>query len=124
MNDLSIFIAGAAAEGIHTAGDVDTHSFASNELLNDDNVILALNSTVVPHYENKASSNCLVFGELSPGGEGISVPFQALAKEQFGSLLCPESHVAPSPQISISNNSQQFPVTWTHDETQQTDSSL
>ena len=122
MNDLSFFIAVTAAESIHIVGDVDTHSFASNEPPNDAAVILALNSTVVAHYENTASSNCLVFGELSPGGEGISVPFQALVREQFGSLLCPESHVTPFPKINISNNSQQFPVTWPHDETQQTNS--
>ena len=153
MNDLSIFIVGAAGEGIQTVGDVVARAFLRSGVSvftskeyesrirggnssyriraagpdaprHDANVILALNSTAAAHYENTASSNCLVLGELSPGGEGISVPFQALAKEQFGSLLCPESHVTPCSQISISNNSQQFPVTWTHDETQQTDSFL
>ena len=73
MNDLLIFMIKSAGEGIQTAGDAST-SFASD-------------STSIAHYGNKASSNCLVLGELSPGGEGIRTPFQALAKEQFGSPL-------------------------------------
>lgn len=71
MNDLSISIVGFAGEGIQTVGDSD--------------MFFALNSTAVAHYENTASSNCLTLGELSPGGKGIEIPFQALAKECFGS---------------------------------------
>jgi len=117
MNDLSVFIVGAAGEGIQTVGDVVARAllrsgisvFTSKEYesrirggnssyrirasgpnapRHDADVILALNSTAMAHYENTASSNCLALGELSPGGEGIAIPFQALAKEQFGSPIC------------------------------------
>lgn len=73
MNDLNTFMIRSAGEGIQATGDART-PFASD-------------STSIAHYGNKASSNCLVLGELSPGGEGIRTPFQALAKEQFGSPL-------------------------------------
>jgi len=123
VNDLSIFIVGAAGEGIQTVGDVVARAFlrsgvsvftskeyesrirggnssyriraaGPNAPRHDANVILALNSTAAAHYENTASSNCLVLGELSPGGEGISVPFQALAKELFGSPIYANSIAA------------------------------
>ena len=123
MNDLSVFIVGAAGEGIQTIGDVVARAllqsgisvFTSKEYesrirggnnsyrirasgtnapRHDADVILALNSVAVAHYENTASSNCLVLGELSPGGEGIAFPFQALAKEQFGSPLYANSIAA------------------------------
>ncbi len=73
MSKLNVFIIGSAGEGIQTAGDA--------------NMFFALNSTAVAYYGNRASSNCLALGELSPGGEGIEISFQALAKKQFGSLL-------------------------------------
>ena len=123
MNDLSIFIVGAAGEGIQTIGDVVARSLlrsgirvftykeyesrirggnnsyrirssGPNAPRHDADVILALNSTAVAYYENTASSNCLALGELSPGGEGIAIPFQALAKEQFGSPLYANSIAA------------------------------
>ena len=59
--------------------------------MNDVSLLFALNSTAVAHYENTASLNCLALGKRSPGGEGISIPFQALAKEQFGSPLSSHS---------------------------------
>ena len=122
MNDLSIFIVGAAGEGIQTIGDVVARALLqggisvftskeyesriragnnsyrirvsrSNAPRHDADVILALNSTAAAHYEKTASSNCLALGELSPGGEGIAIPFQALAKEQFGSPIFVNSHV-------------------------------
>lgn len=123
MNDLSIFIVGAAGEGIQTVGDVVARAllrsgisvFTSKEYesrirggnssyrirasgpnapRHDADVILALNSMAMAHYGNTASSNCLALGELSPGGEGIAIPFQALAKEQFGSPLYANSIAA------------------------------
>ncbi|MBU1050823.1 2-oxoacid:acceptor oxidoreductase subunit alpha [Candidatus Bipolaricaulota bacterium] len=123
MKDRSIFIVGSAGEGIQTVGDVVARAllrsgvsvFTSKEYesrirggnssyrirasgpnapRHDADVILALNSTAAAHYQDTASSNCLVLGELSPGGEGIRVPFQALAKEQFSSLLYANSIAA------------------------------
>ena len=123
MNDLSIFIVGAAGEGIQTIGDVVARAllrggirvFTSKEYesrirggnnsyriracgpnvpRHDADVILALNSAAAAHYEKTASLNCLVLGELSPGGEGIAIPFQALANEQFGSPLYTNSIAA------------------------------
>lgn len=44
-------------------------------------LILASNSIDVAHCRHKASTNCLALVEWPLGGEGISVPFQALAKE-------------------------------------------
>ncbi|MFC2078364.1 2-oxoacid:acceptor oxidoreductase subunit alpha [Candidatus Bipolaricaulota bacterium] len=125
MNDLSIFIVGSAGEGIQTIGDVVARAllrsgvsvFTSKEYesrirggnssyrirasgpnapRHDADVILALNSTAAAHYENTASSDCLALGELSPGGEGIKLPFQALAKEQFDSPLYANSIAAGS----------------------------
>jgi len=123
MKDLSIFIAGAAGEGIQTIGDVVARALLQggisvftfkeyesrirggnssyrlrvsgpNAPRHDADVILALNSTAAAHYEKTASSNCLVLGELSPGGEGIAIPFQALANEQFGSPIYANSIAA------------------------------
>jgi len=123
MNDLSIYIVGSAGEGIQTVGDVVARAllrsgisvFTSKEYesrirggnssyrirasgpnapRHDADVILALNSITAAHYKDTASSNCLVLGELSPGGEGIKIPFQALAKEQFGSPLYANSIAA------------------------------
>ena len=120
MRDLSVFIVGSAGEGIQTVGDVVARSllrtgisvFTSKEYesrirggnssyriraagpnapRHDADVILALNPTAAAHYEETASSNCLALGELSPGGEGIEIPFQALAKKQFGSPLYADS---------------------------------
>lgn len=117
MNDLSIFIVGSAGEGIQTVGDVVArallqsgvnvftskeyesrirggnssyriHVAGPNAPRHDADVILALNPTSAAHYEKTASSSCLALGEMSPGGEGIPIPFQALAKEQFGSPRC------------------------------------
>ena len=116
MRDLNIFIVGSAGEGIQTVGDVVARAFlrtgisvftskeyesrirggnnsyrirvaGPNAPRHDADVILALNPTAATHYGNTASSNCLALGEVSPGGEGIKIPFQALAKEQFGSPL-------------------------------------
>ena len=123
MNDLSIYIVGSAGEGIQTVGDVVARAllrsgitvFTSKEYesrirggnnsyrirasgpnapRHDADVILALNSITAAHYKDTASSNCLALGELSPGGEGIKIPFQALAKEQFGSPLYANSIAA------------------------------
>ena len=69
MSNLNVFIIGSAGEDIQTAGDA--------------NMFFALNSTAAVYYGNRVSSNCLAVGELSPGGEGIEIPFQALAKKQF-----------------------------------------
>jgi len=125
MNDLSIYIVGSAGEGIQTVGDVVARAllrsgisvFTSKEYesrirggnssyrirasgpnapRHNADVILALNSITAAHYKDTASSNCLALGELSPGGEGIKIPFQALAKEQFGSPLYANSIAAGS----------------------------
>lgn len=116
MHDHSIFIVGAAGEGVQTIGDVVARAllrcgirvFTSQEFesrirggnnsyriraagpnapRHDADVILALNATAAAHYANTASSKCLLLGDLSPGGEGIEIPFHTLAKEQFGSPL-------------------------------------
>lgn len=123
MNDLSIFIVGSAGEGIQTVGDVvarallqgginvfTTKEYESrirggnssyriraagpNGPRHDADVILALNSTAAAHYENAANSSCLMLGEMPPGSEGISIPFQELAKKQFGSPLYANSIAA------------------------------
>jgi 2-oxoglutarate/2-oxoacid ferredoxin oxidoreductase subunit alpha len=123
MNDLSIFIVGSAGEGIQTVGDVvartllrsginvfTTKEYESrirggnssyriraagpNAPRHDADVILALNPVSAAHYENAASLSCLVVGDMSPGSEGIAIPFQALAKEQFGSPLYANSIAA------------------------------
>jgi 2-oxoglutarate/2-oxoacid ferredoxin oxidoreductase subunit alpha len=123
MNDLSIFIVGSAGEGIQTVGDVvartllrsginvfTTKEYESrirggnssyriraagpNAPRHDADVILALNPLSAAHYENAASSSCLALGDMSPGSEGIAIPFQALAKEQFGSPLYANSIAA------------------------------
>jgi len=123
MKDLSIFIVGAAGEGIQTIGNVVARALlqsgisvftfkeyesrirggnnsyrlrvsGSNAPRHDADVILALNSTAAAHYQQTASSNCLMLGELSPGGEGIAIPFQTIAKEQFGSPLYANSIAA------------------------------
>jgi 2-oxoglutarate/2-oxoacid ferredoxin oxidoreductase subunit alpha len=123
MNDRSIFIVGSAGEGIQTVGDVvarallrsginvfTTKEYESrirggnssyriraagpNAPRHDADVILALNPISAAHYENTASLNCLALGDMSPGSEGISIPFQALAKEQFGSPLYANSIAA------------------------------
>ncbi len=123
MSDRSIFIVGSAGEGIQTIGDVVAHAllrlgirvFTSKEYesrirggnssyriraagpnapRHDADVLLSLNVEAVAHYQHTASSSCLYLGELSPGGEGIRVPFQALAKEQFGSPLYANSIAA------------------------------
>lgn len=91
MNDPGILIVKAAEEGIQTIGDADARAFKPKAPRTDADVILALNSTAVAHYENMASSNCLALGKSSPGGEGIGIPFQALAKKQFGSPLSARS---------------------------------
>jgi 2-oxoglutarate ferredoxin oxidoreductase subunit alpha len=125
MNDLSIFIIGSAGEGIQTVGDVVAHALLKsgigvfttkeyesrirggnssyrirvagpNAPRHKADVILALNPTSAAHYSNVASSNCLALGELSPGGEGMTIPFQALAKERFGSPLYANSIAAGS----------------------------
>ncbi len=87
IRDLNIFIVGSDGEGIQIVGDA--------------NMFFALNSTAVAYYENTASSNCLALGELSPGGEGIGIPFQALAKEQFGSPLFTNSSRMKTLSIGI-----------------------
>ncbi len=96
MNDLRAFIVSAAPRNCLRGG---MRAFTSTEYKSlirtsgpngprhDADVFLALNSTTVAHYENTAGSNCSALGELSPGGEGIAIPFQALAKERFGSPL-------------------------------------
>lgn len=125
MSDLSIFIVGSAGEGIQTVGDVvarallqrgvnvfTTKEYESrirggnssyriraggpNAPRHDADVILALNPTSAAHYKNVASLSCLALGEMPPGGEGMSIPFQALAKEQFGSPLYANSIAAGS----------------------------
>lgn len=125
MNDLSIFIVGAAGEGIQTIGDVVARAllrsgvsvFTSKEYesrirggnssyrirasgpnapRHDADVMLALNPIAAVHYENTATSNCLTLGELPPGSEGIAIPFQALANEQFGSPIYANSIAAGS----------------------------
>jgi len=125
MKDLSIFIVGAAGEGIQTIGDVVARSLlrsgirvfttkeyesrirggnssyrlrisGPNAPRHDADVILSLNATAAAHYQDTASMNCVSLGELSPEGQGISIPFQALAKERFGSPLYANSIAAGS----------------------------
>jgi len=87
MNDPGIFIVRAAEEGIQTVGELDALTFKPKAPQNGVSLLFALNSKAVAHCENMASANCLALGQLPPGGEGISIPFQAFAKEQFGSPL-------------------------------------
>ncbi len=112
MSDLSIYIVGAAGEGIQTIGDVVSHAFLQmgirvfttkdyesrirggnssyrirangpNAPRHSADVILSLNAHVAEHYSDAAEATCLRLGELSPDGEGSAIPFQALAKEHF-----------------------------------------
>lgn len=123
MSDRSIFIVGSAGEGIQTVGDVVARALlrsgvsvytckeyesrirggnssyrirmsGPNAPRHDADVILSLNSDAAVHYESTASLSCLALGELPPGGEGIRIPFQALAKEQLGSPLVANSIAA------------------------------
>lgn len=123
MKDLSIFIVGAAGEGLQTIGDViarallrtgisvfTTKEYESrirggnssyriraagpNAPRHEADVLLSLNSAAASHYETSASSPCVVLGELSPGGQGIAIPFQTLAKEEFGSPIVANSIAA------------------------------
>jgi len=116
MSDLSIFIVGAAGEGIQTIGDVMSRAlmrqgirvFATSEFESrirggnssfrlrigginaprqDADILLALNPNAAAFYAQAARADCLMLGEVPPGGEGIEIPFRALAKEQFGSPL-------------------------------------
>jgi 2-oxoglutarate/2-oxoacid ferredoxin oxidoreductase subunit alpha len=116
VNDLSIYIVGAAGEGIQTIGDVVARSllrsgiavfsskeyesrirggnnsyrlriFGPNAPRHDADVILSLNSTAAEHYKPSASANCLMLGELPSDGEGIALSFQSIAKEEFGSPI-------------------------------------
>lgn len=123
MCDLSIFIVGAAGEGIQTIGDVvarallrsgisvfTTKEYESrirggnssyrirasgpNAPRHDADVLLSLNLEAAAHYENTASTNCILLGELPPGGQGTPIPFQELAREKFGSPLFANSIAA------------------------------
>ena len=123
MEDLSIYIVGSAGEGIQTVGDVVSLAllrngirvFASQEFesrirggnssyrirasgpnapRHTADVLVSLNPSVMSHYENTACPDCLRLGELPPGGQGISIPFQKLAKEEFGSPIVANSIAA------------------------------
>jgi 2-oxoglutarate ferredoxin oxidoreductase subunit alpha len=123
VNDLSIFIVGAAGEGIQTIGDVMARSllrcgvgaFTSKEYesrirggnnsyrirvhgpnapRHTADVVLSLNSTAAEHYTNVLVPGALILGELAPGQEGIAIPFQSLAKTEFGSPIFANSIAA------------------------------
>ncbi len=116
MNDLSIFIVGAAGEGIQTIGDIVAHAmlkrgiavFTSKEYesrirgghnsyrlridgpnapRHDADVLLSLNPVAFGHYRSSAHPDAILMGELSEEGEGLPLHFQAMAKEAFDSTI-------------------------------------
>jgi 2-oxoglutarate ferredoxin oxidoreductase subunit alpha len=116
VRDLSIFIVGAAGEGIQTIGDVVAHAllksgvavFTSKEYesrirgghnsyrlrvsgpnapRHDADVILALNSAAFEHYRSVALPGATILGELPAESDGLLLRFQAMAKEAFGSAI-------------------------------------
>jgi len=116
VSDLSIFIVGAAGEGIQTIGDIVAHAllksgiavFTSKEYesrirgghnsyrlrvsgpnapRHDADVLLALNPSAFEHYRSSARPGATLIGELSDDEEGLSLHFQAMAKETFGSTI-------------------------------------
>ena len=116
MRDLSIFIVGAAGEGIQTIGDIVAHAllrcgiavFTSKEYesrirgghnsyrlrvdgpnapRHDANVILALNPAAAEHYRAAASPGAILVGESPEGQDGLSIRFRTLANETFDSTI-------------------------------------
>ena len=116
MSELSIFIVGAAGEGIQTIGDVVAHAllrcgiavFTSKEYesrirgghnsyrlridgpnapRHDADVILALNPAAAEHYRPAARPGAILVGELSERQSGLSLRFQTMAKEAFDSPI-------------------------------------
>ena len=116
MRDQSIFIVGAAGEGIQTIGDVvarallqsGVHVFATKEYesrirggnssyrlrvgginapRHDADIILSLNPTAATHYASAASPHCIMLGEHSSEVRGTQIAFHSLAKETFGSSI-------------------------------------
>lgn len=116
MSDLSIFIVGAAGEGIQTIGDIVAHAllrsgiavFASKEYesrirgghnsyrlrvsgpnapRHDADVVLALNADASEHYGTAARPGATLVGELAEGQDGVRIRFQTMAKESFDSPI-------------------------------------
>ncbi|HDS29219.1 MAG TPA: hypothetical protein ENN96_01910, partial [Candidatus Acetothermia bacterium] len=111
--DLSLFIVGAAGEGIQTIGDVVSHALlrsgipvftyqdyesrirgghssyriraaGPNAPRHDADVLVSLNPSAAEQYAHSLSTGGLILGELSAGSSGASIPFRELAKERFG----------------------------------------
>jgi 2-oxoglutarate/2-oxoacid ferredoxin oxidoreductase subunit alpha len=116
QQDLSLFIVGAAGEGIQTIGDVVAHALlrfgvpvftyqdyesrirgghssyriraaGPNVPRHDADVLLALNPAAAEQYASALSKDGIVLGELPSGRSGTALPFQTLAKERFGAPI-------------------------------------
>lgn len=129
--DLSLFIVGAAGEGIQTIGDIVAQSLlrsgipvftyqdyesrirgghssyriraaGPNAPRHDADVLVALNPSAAEQYAPSLSDGGVLLGELASGTSGAAIPFHKLAKERFDAPILANAIAAGAVGAAVS----------------------